>query len=87
MVYEPNWYNLLRQYGISERQYKLLMTEQDGLCAICSMPFEEVKPGVDHNHETGEVRGLLCSNCNTGIGMFKDDPYILNEAANYLRKR
>jgi hypothetical protein len=57
-------------------------------CGICGLA--EVGGGpllcVDHNHETGQIRGLLCSNCNVGLGMFADSPARLDQAAAYLRK-
>jgi DNA-directed RNA polymerase subunit RPC12/RpoP len=53
-------------------------------CAICKKPLTS-QPRVDHNHTTGEVRGLLCSHCNVGIGMLQDDEALLRVAADYLR--
>lgn len=59
-----------------------MLTDADGECSICEYPM--TPPGVDHDHETGKVRGLICRKCNTGLGMFRDDPLILERAANYL---
>jgi hypothetical protein len=81
-------YNLKRLYGMSEAEYDALLSSQSGGCAICGT----AEPGgrgdcfkVDHDHVTGMVRALLCHGCNLGIGMFRDDPELLEEAASYLR--
>ena len=60
---------------------------EDGACAICGGPSDP-KQGfkVDHDHETGHVRGLLCSNCNFGIGHFRDDPEVIARAIAYVRR-
>ena len=65
-----------------------MLAKQNGQCAICAT----TDPGcghkhfcVDHDHKTGEVRGLLCMRCNKGLGLFKDDPVITQLATNYLR--
>ena len=73
----------LRRYGLTEEDFEALCKEQNGQCAICRNLFTST-PYVDHDHKTGIVRGLLCSGCNTGLGMFKDHPDILLEAANYI---
>lgn len=71
------------RFGISPEQYQEMLTQQDGGCAIChTLPEERLH--VDHNHTTGKIRGLLCRHCNTGLGMFKDDPVRLEEALKYL---
>lgn len=75
------------QYGITLKDYDLLYEQQNGLCAICGTdtpggPGERFR--VDHNHETNEVRGLLCNNCNRGLGYLKDSPTILSKALAYL---
>ena len=79
----------LARYGITHDEYEKMLAAQNGVCAICQ--GEETKRwthfSVDHNHETGEVRGLLCHTCNTGLGQFQDSPELLAEAANYLRLR
>lgn len=86
--------NLLAQkrqnYGITETEYLRLLEAQGGLCAICGKPETKTYKGtlgllaVDHNHQTGEVRGLLCSACNVGLGSFRDDRELLEKALNYL---
>lgn len=77
---------LLAQYGLTPADYDRMHEEQNGLCRICLRP--EPVPGrllaVDHCHSTGVVRGLLCGDCNRGIGMFKDDPLRLLRAVEYL---
>lgn len=81
-------YNLRKQYGINLEQYNQLLAEQNANCAICGLNQSEIPLGlaVDHNHKTNCVRGLLCLNCNQGIGKFKDDPELLLKAIGYLRK-
>lgn len=65
-------------------EWKLLQLElQDGKCAICKEPMDQSY--IDHDHETGEVRGLLCHRCNSGLGFFNDDPQRLLAALEYLR--
>ena len=69
-------------YGITIEDYEAMSEKQNGKCAICYKT--NIKLHVDHNHETGEVRGLLCGNCNRGLGLFKDHFYYLDRAAEYL---
>ena len=72
-----------RRYGLTQVQYDILMLTQCGKCAICT---EVMEPSyVDHDHETGRIRGLLCRHCNTGLGCFKDNPELLVTAGEYLR--
>jgi len=80
--------SLKRKYGMTLEDYDDLLKTQNGACAICqqSEPINSRRLAVDHDHITGEVRGLLCSQCNRGIGYLKDDPDILEAAAQYLRK-
>ena len=76
---------LKTRYGISKFDYTLLHQEQEGRCAICKSPETDVSSlCVDHDHTTGQVRGLLCRLCNTGLGAFKDNPEALQEAIRYL---
>ena len=74
-----------RKYGITREQYEGMLQAQDGCCMICHVRLNN-ELRVDHNHQTGEIRALLCSNCNTGLGMFKEDPARLVTAIEYLRK-
>ncbi len=78
---------LKSRYNMSDEDYDTLHTSQGGVCKICSKP--ESSGGylvVDHCHTTGKVRGLLCHNCNKGLGMFKDQASLLNSAINYLNE-
>lgn len=73
------------RYGVTEEMFEAMMREQGGVCCICQMPSESVLH-VDHCHKTGIVRGLLCGLCNRGIGALRDDPELVQRAADYLRK-
>lgn len=78
-----------RTYGITQQQYDTMLAQQDGACAICR--GEHVGPGerlhIDHDHTTGEVRGLLCSKCNTLLGLADDNADRLAAAITYLTER
>ena len=76
------------KYGISYEQFQAMWIGQGGSCDICRKPLEFGNGGhaVDHNHDTGKVRGLLCGKCNTAIGLFNDNPSFLDAAASYLRE-
>lgn len=77
-------------YKMSVETYTQLIEDHGGLCAICRQPETRTKNGrikqiaIDHNHVTGEVRGVLCHKCNTGIACFKDDPVRIEAAIRYL---
>jgi hypothetical protein len=73
-----------RRYGVSKEQYLGMLASQGHRCTICSEALTE--PCVDHCHTTGKVRGLLCHHCNKGLGMFKDNPAIIQAAIDYLGK-
>jgi hypothetical protein len=77
--------NLLQRYGITG-EYKANMAQSQGdCCAICRIPFSDVlSPCVDHCHESTKIRGILCHHCNTGLGLFKDSPKLLQQAIYYL---
>jgi len=77
---------LQREYGITKEYYKQMLDDQDFKCAICECSFEDQQINVDHDHSTGEVRGLLCSKCNWGLGNFDDNILRLGQAARYLFK-
>jgi hypothetical protein len=76
-------YHLKRRYGITAADADAMLAAQGGVCAIC-----QTAPAahVDHDHETGAVRALLCFNCNGGLGQFRDDPAVLRAAADYVEQ-
>ncbi len=76
-------YHLRRRYGIGVKAFEEMLEGQDGKCLICEKPAPE---HVDHDHETGKVRGILCFNCNQGLGNFRDDMRSLIRAVNYLMR-
>jgi Recombination endonuclease VII len=71
----------MRRYGIGARQVVDLVRRQGGVCAICGKQKPE---HVDHDHKTNSVRGVLCFNCNGGLGQFRDQPELLLRALEYL---
>ena len=85
----------LRRYGVTYEEYLKTLAYQNGGCAICGAPPQEGKRlSIDHNHECCPygsacqecVRGALCDNCNTGIGLLKDDPKLMLAAIDYLER-
>lgn len=79
----------VRKTGCTQEQYDLLFVEQGGRCAVCRRPAEESRDGVlqrDHDHDTKKVRGLLCSQCNTALGLLGDNPATALAAAEYLTR-
>lgn len=74
-----------KTYGIDLEERDRLWTAQSRKCAICARP-SELPLDMDHDHETGKVRGILCPQCNSGLGMFQDNPDILHDAARYLER-
>jgi hypothetical protein len=79
------WSSIKRKYGITRDQYEALLCHQGGVCAICRQTcVTGFRLGVDHDHKTGKVRGLLCSKCNRGIGNLGDDVVRLRLAVQYL---
>lgn len=74
----------LKTYGITYEQKESLLKEQNYQCKICSKEVNMISGHLDHNHETKKIRGILCTNCNTAIGLFKDDKEILLKAVGYL---
>lgn len=77
---------LMTKYGISSAEYFAILWSQDCMCAICHDSFLDVSPVVDHCHATGQVRGLLCSLCNWGLGHFRDSFANLSAAAGYVKQ-
>lgn len=92
-VQKANWErNLHRNYRMKPQDFNALWESQNGKCGICGVDMlprgrDNDAACVDHNHETNEVRGLLCRACNNGIGCLKDDPAVLEAAARYLREK
>ena len=87
-TYEEQRISRIRMYGIDVPDYERLLEEQGGGCAICGKKPEERRAlDIDHDHRTGKVRGLLCSNHNRGIGLIGDDLMSLVKALEYLVKR
>lgn len=79
----------LRPYGMTIADYEQMLAEQNGRCVICGT----VDPGhghtafvVDHCHDSGQVRGLLCRNCNSAIGLLQDSPHVIRAAAKYVQR-
>lgn len=82
---ENRCYNLRNTYGINLEEWESLFKLQGSVCKICKTPKEpSMGWHTDHCHTTGKVRGILCHNCNTGLGKFLDDPKLLRLAVNYL---
>ena len=80
------WLRRLKKYGITKEAYYALMVAQNGKCAICGAEcWLDLR--VDHNHETGAVRGLLCAGCNSGIGLLKENLETLRGAIRYIEAR
>jgi len=88
---------MLRKYGITISDYDALFEAQAGRCAICGIEKEAWHPGagaagrikflvVDHDHADGRVRGLLCGNCNNGLGHFRDNVASLLGAIAYIKR-
>ena len=81
----------LSAYGITKSDYEEMLHEQDSACAVCGKSGGWSANGgrlvVDHDHDTGKVRGLLCPSCNRGIGQFFDSADSMQSAARYIRER
>lgn len=78
-------YRLRKRFGLSVEEYDRILESQNAGCAICGQSCSTGKGlAVDHDHETGRVRGLLCRRCNQGIGLFADDAEMLRRAGEYL---
>ena len=80
---------LRRRYGLTPSDIEALIVKQGGCCACCNTPLDLITPKnkhIDHCHKTNKVRGVLCVCCNSGLGIFKDDPKALRRAADYLEK-
>ena len=76
----------IRSYGITTDEYKRLLSEQNDGCAICGGVNKDMALCIDHDHNSGDVRGLLCHRCNRAIGLLQDRPDLMIKAAEYLRR-
>ena len=82
-------YQLITKYGITGAEYEEMLEAQENCCDICGIHQDHVRHKrlyVDHNHDTGAVRALLCNMCNVGLGHFKDSIQFLENATNYLKR-
>ena len=87
------WKNHIRKkFNLSEEEYAKMLDKQGGVCAICGQPETATfktsirRLAVDHDHITGEIRGLLCRRCNLGLGYFNDDLTLIQRALSYLSR-
>ena len=79
---------IMKLYGLSIFNFNKIFIQQSGKCAICKIPFKKrCDIHIDHSHNTGKVRGLLCNDCNHGLGNYKDNINILKNAINYLEEK
>lgn len=80
--------SLTHKYGLTWEQYDEMYEDQEGKCGICgnSLLFDSSEIAVDHCHQTGAIRGLLCYGCNLGLGAFRDNPDALRAAIAYLER-
>ena len=85
--YDKN-YKLKKAYGITLDFYEHMLHNQQYSCAICKVESKSLDKmlAVDHDHSTGRVRGLLCKDCNTALGIFKDNKEALKSAIKYLEE-
>jgi hypothetical protein len=85
-TYEENRISRIRVYGIDVPDYERMLEEQNGGCYICGKKPDKRALDIDHDHKTGKVRGLLCSNHNRAIGLLNDDITTLAKAIQYLAR-
>lgn len=83
------WKHLANRYGLSRGDFEAMMAAQGGRCDICAVVLDEngphaTAPNVDHDHQTGQVRAILCKPCNVALGHLRDDPVVVASALDYL---
>jgi len=77
--------HLRNKFGLTPDKYDRILESQGGVCALCECPpTPGISLHVDHDHGTGEIRGLLCVRCNNALGLFREDPDLLRRAARYV---
>ena len=79
------WRRRLKKYGVTKDMYESMMVKQDGKCAICK-DEQWLELRVDHDHNTGAVRELLCAGCNAGIGLLRESPSVMRAAIQYVKR-
>lgn len=93
-TYARDW-SLKKKYGISLNDFNIILEKQNGKCTICNKLMEEPSStrgqgldvmALDHCHETGKIRSILCNACNKGLGMFNDDISLLENALKYIKE-
>jgi len=83
-------YHLKHTYGMHLEEFEEMFVAQDGVCAVCGNPEFQIRRGqvksldVDHDHDTGDVRGLLCSPCNAALGLLQEDPARIQSLLTYI---
>jgi hypothetical protein len=77
---------LMSQYGMTIADYEAILARQNGVCRVCKTKPEGRRLAVDHCHATGTIRGLLCNNCNLGVGNFKNKAAWMRQAADYVEE-
>lgn len=86
-TYEEQRISRIRMYGIDVPDYERMLEEQNGGCYICGkQPDGKRALDIDHDHQTGKVRGLLCSNHNRALGLLNDDVLLMLKSVEYLVK-
>jgi len=75
------------RHNITPEEFWAMYEEQDGTCPVCDKAIDAEGSAIDHNHETGEVRGILCKNCNRALGLLGDTPETMARAEAYLLER
>ncbi|MDO8302701.1 MAG: endonuclease VII domain-containing protein, partial [Sedimentisphaerales bacterium] len=79
--------DLAYNYGMTTEEYDEILTAQNGVCATCGRPPNGKYLSIDHDHDTGKVRGLLCDNCNRSLGLTHESIDILAKMINYLKQK
>lgn len=76
-----------KRHNISVEEFWSFYEEQDGTCPVCDKAIQAEDSAIDHNHKTGEVRGILCKTCNRALGLLGDSPDTLARGSKYLQKK
>ena len=83
--YDKDWIRQKR-YGLAPEQYQQLLQVQNNQCAICKIDLTTAIKHIDHHHELNHIRGILCHKCNMGLGLFQENPTLLDAAKTYLMR-